>query len=358
MSTLSYGRLDFYDDRGALLKEAVPDVAQIPDFVKTAAQVGPDDHNNQFALVMINEDGTTLRKYATADAGNTWLSALYFCLTHSALPPEAEKTAAANILLACEAYGIDAPAPVVELSGDAPPTGNLVYIQDATPAPRVVEKTKTAGETALPGRYPLGDPASVQAAQAYFAENGRVMTPPDRHTFAVKTAAAARALGLPVRKEIAEHGGAGYSPQLEGHLTSRQHYLVEAGNLEAAEAVTKLAAARKAMHPVEFATALDKLDRECGLDAGWDRVVADPWYATFGVDYGSGADAPAATLIKVAADGSMVILGDLVKLSASGAITEHFGAKVGQEFAKDPEAVFASLPLPQRKLIAELAAAQ
>ena len=357
MATLQFGSLDFYDDHGALLKQALPDLSEVPDFVKTAAQVSKDDHNNQFALVLIDEDGVVLRKYATADAGNTWLSALYFSLTHTSLPPEAEKVAAANLLMACEAYGIEPPTPVVELSGDEPPTGNLVYLQSTDPAPRV-ETTKTASATALPGRYPIDDPASVQAAQAYFAEHVTALAPQDRHEFAVKTAAAARSMGLPLRPEIAEHGNEKYSPQLEGHLSARQHYLVEAGNETAAGALVKLASARRTMQPVEFAAALDKFDRENGLDASWDRVVADPWYSTFGVDFGNGPDRAVVSLVKVAEDGSTVTVANLTKLSADGTIAEHFGAGVGLAFAKDPAAVFASLPLPQRKFIAELANAQ
>lgn len=357
--SMRYGNLDFYDDRGEILKKAIPDEASLPDIVKTASSVGEDDHANQFALVLVGEDGTVLRKYATADAGNTWLSALYFGVTHDRLPEEAQKVAAANLLLACEAYGIETPEAVLALSGDDIPTGNIVYLGGgAPPVKPVVEKA--ASETALPGRYPLDSAVDVKSAQAYFEENHLVFTPRQRHTYAVKTAAAARKVGLPLAPSIEKHAGETFSPEIRGHLDVRHHHLVEAGvQRERVLELEKLSAVQPRMHPVEFAEALEAFDRTVGLDAHWDKDVSDPWYATFGIglDWGNGPDRASAVLVKVAEDGGLVIATDrLVEMVDAGVIDEHFGKGVGAAMRQDPETILASMPLPQRKLIAHLAA--
>ena len=358
MSTTRFGTLDFYDDHGALLKKALPDAKDLPDFIKTASSVSPEEHANQFALVMIDEDGQVLKKFATADAGNTWLSALYFGMTHDRLPPEAEKLAAANLLVACEAYQIDPPDALLNLCGDTPPEGNLVYLEkSAAPARKVVAMEKKASTMALPGKYPLDDAADVQKAQEYFVEHERVFTPKQRHTFAVKTAAAARAVGFKVEPAIEKHASEAYSPVLKGHLDARHHYLTEAGApREQVLGLLKLAAVRQKMLPLEFAEALEAFDKSAGLDAVWDKAVSDPWYSTFGIDFGNGSDRAVSTLVKVAEDGIITILSDrLQELAESGVISEHFGAAVGTAFQKDPETIFASMPLPQKKLIVQLA---
>lgn len=352
MPTLRFGTLDFYDDHGSLLKKAVPDAGALPDFVKTASQVGQEGHANLFALVMIDEDGGTLRKYATADAGNTWLSALYFSLTHQNLPPEAEKTAAANLLQACEAYEIDPPDCVLELSGDDPPRGNLVYLtRDDAPAAKQV-MTKIASAYALPDekRYPLDTLSQVQKAQEYFVEQERALPPRERHTFAVKTASAARAIGLRVVPEIEKHANEHLSPDVKGHLGVRFHHLLDTGAAKTyTERLEKLSNARTKMSPIAFAEALEKLDKDSGLDAFWDKTVSDPWYSTFGVDWAMGD----AVMTKVASEGPTE--DRLRTLVDSGVIDEHFGVHVGNAFREDPATVYASMPLPQRKLIAQLA---
>ena len=108
MSSYEAGVFDFYDDRGVILQNEIPDADTLPEFVKTASMMGPEDSPQLYALVML-DDGKILKKYATADRGNTWLSTLYFFHTKDNLPLEAQKVAAANLVEACEAFDIDAP---------------------------------------------------------------------------------------------------------------------------------------------------------------------------------------------------------------------------------------------------------
>lgn len=102
--------LDFYDDAtGELLKKNFPTPDSLPDVVKTAHILTPEERDvlrdEAFALVLVNE-GRQLRKFACVDAGNTLLSALYFLENQDRLPKEAQKVAAANIESACEEFGL------------------------------------------------------------------------------------------------------------------------------------------------------------------------------------------------------------------------------------------------------------
>ena len=113
--------LDFFDDAdGAVIKSVFPDYQAVPDVIKTAAVLSNEERaklpDDLYALILQNQD-TTLRKFACVDAGNTCLSIEYFMKTGSKLPVEAQKTAAANLLTACEWYDIEPPVALQKIAG-------------------------------------------------------------------------------------------------------------------------------------------------------------------------------------------------------------------------------------------------
>jgi hypothetical protein len=99
---------DFYDDpNGSLLKQAFPTADVLPEAVKTAHILTPEERevlrDEAYALVAVNE-GKVLRKFACVDAGNTLLSMLYFEKNASLLPEEARAAVAARLLQEAEAF--------------------------------------------------------------------------------------------------------------------------------------------------------------------------------------------------------------------------------------------------------------
>ena len=104
--------LDVYDDvDGALLRSMFPTPSEVPELVKSAqhlSEVGADLPDDLYALVLVDE-GTTLRKFACHDPGNTALSVLYFLKTAEQLPENARVTAAENLKVACGWYGMEPP---------------------------------------------------------------------------------------------------------------------------------------------------------------------------------------------------------------------------------------------------------
>ena len=102
---------DIYDDlSGSILKEYFPVAEGLPDMVKEAHLLSPEEHevlrNEAYALVMADE-GKVMRKFACIDAGNTVLSVLYFEKTAEKLPVEAVQVAAQNLCSFCEDFGIE-----------------------------------------------------------------------------------------------------------------------------------------------------------------------------------------------------------------------------------------------------------
>jgi hypothetical protein len=355
----SAGIFDIYDDGGEALKSVLPDPLSIPEFVKTASSITQETSDNLFALVMV-EDQRVMKKFATADKGNTWLSALYFSLNKDSLPKEAQKVAAANLLMACEHYGIDPTSDIVALSGDHLPTTNLVDVSGKT-----LDTIKKASPTTTPeyavtlgngeGVYPINDAASVKAADQYFSRHEGQFEPRVRREFAVKVAAAADKAGLSLGDEILKYAGEGYSRGLQGHLDVRRHHIVEmdlSGDKRAE--FDKLASARQSMDPTEFADTLYKFDQSVGLDRLYDRDIADPWYATFNMLKIAKGSLPAPKSFDVA--GHRVTEDDLRSLADDyKAMVDFFGEAAARSFQADPVKIFSSMPLPQKKLVARWA---
>lgn len=109
--------LDWYDDKGATLKAVFPTLESLPDVIKTAAVCPQENLNNEdFALITLDE-GHVMRKFACHDAGTTAMSVVYFMEHGDKLPENAQKVAAANLVMACGQFNMRPPAALVKIAG-------------------------------------------------------------------------------------------------------------------------------------------------------------------------------------------------------------------------------------------------
>lgn len=344
-------KLDFYDDRGALLRESIP-ASEIPDFVKSASTLFDPAEMNAYALVLI-EDGETLKKFATADAGNAWLSGLYFAKNRHLLPIEAQKVAATNIKRALADYGIEIPTQIEKLSSDQIDQ-NVVDVTGKS-APRIVREQPQDVEYALElndgsKRYPLNSAESVKTALSYFELNKGQFIPRQRREYAVKVASVASRYGMPVNDSISKYAGTTYNAALQGHLKLRHTYV----SGESSEELQKLAHKAAEMPADQFAGELAKFDENHGLIGMWDRLLSDPWASSL---------APLEKVAKGSIETFTFQIGneivteeELVRLSKMRKIiVDNFGVDVANKFAEQPVDLFKSMPLPQKKVIASLA---
>lgn len=117
--TLSGVTIDFNDDPSALA-DVYSTLDRVPDVVKQAHVLTHDElrqlPDDVYALCLHEDDAGTLRKFACIDAGNTQLAVDYFCAYGHKLPVEAQKVAAANLITACEWYGLTPPAPIEKVA--------------------------------------------------------------------------------------------------------------------------------------------------------------------------------------------------------------------------------------------------
>jgi hypothetical protein len=355
MKSYDAGVYDIYDDGGALLKRAVPNSEDIPDFVKTAAQVGKDGDHRLYALVMV-DDGSVMKKFATADPGNTWLSTLYFALTK-----DDQKVAAANLIEACDAFDIPAPDMLWEVA-DGPVEGNIVDVSGTAPPTKIAsapvrEDVEYAIERADGSKYyPLRDARDVTTAMDYFDRHAGDFVPRERREFAVKVASVAKRGALPLTEKIASYSAEGWNPALEGHLTTRYMHLTERdAPVEVKERLIKIAQLRSEIGPNDFANVLEQFDIDEGLDALWDRSVADPWYSTLGMDKVAKGDVPAPESFTVG--GTTVTTDELHQLAerSNSLVSEYMGEAFARAFLADPVRQFKALPTPNQKWLARLA---
>lgn len=120
---------DPYDDTdGRVLRTFAPTPEDVPEIVKTAARLTPQDiqktSDDHFALVLLDE-GRKLKKYATVDRGNTALSVAYLLKQAHLLPKDAVKIAAKNLMAASNYYGLSIPyeLKIAAVTGTSPVSG-------------------------------------------------------------------------------------------------------------------------------------------------------------------------------------------------------------------------------------------
>lgn len=431
---------DFYDDlSGTLLKKSCPTSADLPDIVKEAHILSPEERevlrDEAYALTMVN-NGTHMRKFACVDAGNTALSILYFNESAVLLPQEAVKTAASNLMDACEEFELPVPGwlktaaktgmsktrnpsrqpsqsddvewnqrtnltsiqggadsgrviPTAsqmktagkywekgesfgigdekydekkdkwvkkkkdvnldsfhKLNPEAKPKEKKASVVDvSSQEPEVLVKRASAGLTALGGKYPLDSMADVQKATEYFEENYKQMEPIEAHIFAVKTAARAEEIGLPLSETIQRYGSTDYAIDVDAHLANR----LAVAPPEYAPVYTELREKRASIEPEEFASLLSEADEISGLRWVWGGEVADPYYATFGKQ--------AAAWSWTGRTGDYVSEEELRWLARNGRplVHKHFASEFTNSFIKDPITIFESMPDDSKVILARLA---
>ena len=217
--------------------------------------------------------------------------------------------------------------------------------------PQAQPTQKHAQHYALPAhqRYPLDSYAQVKTAASYFEENKGAFAPTHRREFCVNLQKRAAALGIATSPDIEKYASATYADDAHIDIALDGRRLVLNDGDALPEMLDKLAEQRRLMSPEDFAITLQEFDKVAGIDQYYDSAVMDPYYSTFGV--------------KEAAFGAVVIGNeymrkeDLQQLASFGRdyIATRFGDDFADEFKKDPEGIFKSLPLDQKKVIMRMA---
>lgn len=320
--------LDFNDDVSKDLFKTIP-VKEAPELVKQAEVSGSADllkaGNAAYAL-SVKEADVVVNKFPIHTAADAWLSAQYFEKTASKLPEALRKEVGAKIASALKAHSI---SPI----------------------------TKSASETpkqfALKDRYPIDSAPQVKQACAYFEDWKHEFTPSELREYATKVANQANTFGLPVPASLKKYAGEGYGTEVGVQLRKRQDLVTQASDL--LTSLQKVAMAKDTLAPEKFAELLSAWDKEAGVEKYHGKYLADPYAATYEEkefrkvasgyrweDESTGLKMNEADLKKVAEES-----GDKIK--------SYLGASVTKELQKHGYAIFDSLPIDAKIVVAKIA---
>jgi hypothetical protein len=235
---------------------------------------------------------------------------------------------------------MSAPKPHVDVSSHEPP--------------KLVSEKK-ASRYALPERelYPLDNYVQVKTAAAYFDDVYKFMAPPDRHEYASNLTKRAHELGIYPGELAEKYGSATYAPEhdIAVCIDARRSNLL---NEDHVAVLDKLAEIRFALPPEDFAVALHEFDKMACLDQHYGDIP-DAYFTTFGktAAQGNEEDPEAAIVI-----GNEYItrrrLTEYLKNNAA-TLKLRFGDETAEEMAKDPQAIFNSMPRDQKLVIMRMA---
>jgi hypothetical protein len=221
-------------------------------------------------------------------------------------------------------------------------------------------QTKVAQHThfALPHerRYPIDTETQTKQAAAYFDEHVYEFAPLERRLFAMSLLSRAEELGTKVSGAALEYGGTGYGPFIEAELHSRVASFEGTGH----EAVYEVLLENwRAVSPPVMASMLKQADDETGAARSYGRPgmgLRDPYAAVYGQPKLAEAQ-PAKADVYSWRSGGDYVNGMMLKALASRKVDldTAFGTGFSQSFAKDPVAIFESMPDPQKVVLSRLA---
>ena len=85
--------IDHQDDLGTFLRQSAPSLANSEVVKEASWKEKPEMLDREFAVILVEDDGTEHRKLAMHDAGNTLASITYFLTRDHNLPDSAVKLA-------------------------------------------------------------------------------------------------------------------------------------------------------------------------------------------------------------------------------------------------------------------------
>jgi hypothetical protein len=372
--------VDFYDDtKHEIMAKVASAAAAVRDVPVTVLK--PEDHGRlsdaDFGLIVITKQANVLRKFPVNDPGNAWLSSQYFQHTHEKLAFPARFIAAKHIKQACDAYGVPSSPRVDAYASrvDSEELGGNVFSEGSESgwmlrkmaSREFMDKQASASEADalinLPDghfalvvhtgdgstirKYAMPDSEHVKTAAEYFDKYAMQLAPEHRHTFAVSVRNRAEELGVQLQSGsmIEKWASQSWNRHVDAHLEQRKSLLPR--NPGAREILDKLAAAIAdgETTPEDAAKALSTFDEATGLTKYYDRGVTDPYASTM---------QKTATAWSAEVDGSTITSEDLRKVAASSKLAGYLGQSFASQFAKDPEAIFDSLPAPEKVLIKQI----
>jgi len=360
--------IDFYDDanREGLRKTAAPQGVANEAFEVLSPEERDSLPDDMFGLVVITKTAEVIRKFPLVDGPHIWLAGQYLSMNGEKLATPMRVVAARHIKLAATGRPepVSLPADISDLADQYPPgfEGNVI-VEDKVPSWNIA-MTKTAsapqmsdaayalvyqtgdGETIR--KYAMPDVATTEEAMGWFEKYATQIDPELRPRMAKSILKRAMALGIELEglPTLYKYAAGGWNPSVEAHIEQRRSLLPH--DEQSRATLQKLASAIGEANPHEFARALDAFDTKSGLRRYYGRGIEDAYSSSLG-------ETKTASGWSDEIDGETVTEQDLKKAAASPSFAKFFGQGVKEAFAKDPVAIFESLPSPNKAIIAQIA---
>lgn len=330
--------LDFSDDLGATLRHVL-DGRVAPEILKEASFLSPSEGTDaDFALILIDDDGSEHRKFACHDAGNTLASMVY--LTHYAgnLNPPAVKVAASVLSEHARHQGLDVPDEIEKMA-------SIELLDDSA----IVDERRVRYEPPRPKVAQARQPDSVFDKLASVEASWDRMSPLEKRAAAVELAAA-KFVHCP--NHIYRYSGSQVSEKFASHMRVRR---MSARNPEAVAEYERLEKVAHNFSAPQLVEVLYQLDNEAGLRwAGGDAYgekIADPFLAVYDRVkeaeyswYHGGENVSESQLRCFVHDGQ-----------ARDTFTQTFSEGLWLRFQRDPVGTFKSMPEEQKIFVSRMA---
>lgn len=364
--------IDIYEDGGEYLA-ATMTRDDIPAFAKTA-RYSADDEWPHFAVVLVDDDGTTRKNFSLADPGNLYFSSIYLQGKAQELPEEVVKTAAMNIGACLHGLQMGVPPDILELAGvgsedqlkAVDPVVKLSAKESLTTSKdgRVMAKSDSGMHitSGVPSRY-SGPPTqkltkgaagmgaalqkvasfdSVAAAMDRFEAEHSTYLPADKVKIAVMLAEHATTMGIQPGPALSLYGFGDFDlPTALMSIDARQAMRPdgEYGNL------AKVAAQ---LDEEQLPIILQNMDMQYGLDKYWGSGLPDPLASVLLPKFASQELEGPETVTTVDAVKALIATNPEALLAFLSQATVN-------NLAKDPVTAFSALPDPQKELVAKAA---
>lgn len=332
--------LDFADDHGAALYAALDD-KKPAEILKTAEWREPfEGLDRDFALILVDDDGTEHRKYACHDPGNTLVSMFYLQQAVDHLNPAAIKVAAANLAVLGSHQGLEIPEEISKLA-----ELELLDERDIMDERRVIYRPPMAAlPTEKQAKGPYVHLAAVEAAWPDLA-------PEEKRASALELTKLASEVPLSVPQYIERYSGETLGEKFASHIRMRIPLVRDPA---LAKEYMRLGKVASVLDPGEVVGVLYELDNRAGLRwAGGDRYgekVADPFLCVYDhtkeaeYSWNHGAEFVSETDLKAFP----------YRLNTRHLFEDTFSEGTWMRFKDDPVGIFKSMPLEQKILVSRM----
>lgn len=369
---------DHQDDLGTFLRQTHPTLAE-SSFVKEASwKEKPNMLDREFALILVEPNGTEHKKLAMHDGGNTLASVAYLLTGDHSLPEPAIKLASYNLLNAAMHYGLyDAFGDTLlytEKIGSA--FDLLAALADALPNDGILDERRVSVKEAMGGGMGYSSPTVATTSKNTAAPVNTIKTfgkqqpmlkkasydlikeaeymwpdldPVDKRAFALIIKEAAREEAAAVPAKIAQYAGNELNPQFESIIHRRLDYVSNDSLRDDYERFSKVAFV---MDLADATETLYLLDEQAGLLERYSSNLPDPVLSVYGCSTKQASWSWSHGGVYCTENDIMLLCKDPVKRAQFESV---FNQNTCESFMKDPIKQFESKPIEQQIIIARMA---